>query len=147
MWCFVSICWEQLWMEKKIEVYCYQCSVLYWTIKPIKYRCVSPQRECSSMAYQRVGSNKTGATSGAGTASSFRVHEFNSGLYQSSCCSIISFLCSILYIIVCHFVPFLAVLSFLLRFTAADNPTGIFKLFTIYLFSPFSAFSDFSFCD
>ena len=34
------------------------------------------------MAYQRVGnkSNKTSATSGAGTASSFRVHEFNSGL-------------------------------------------------------------------
>jgi len=43
-----------------------------------------------------------------------------------SCCSIFSFLCSFLYIIVCHFVLFLLAiaLSLLLRFTF-DYPLGI----------------------
>ena len=47
-----------------------------------------------------------------------------------SCCSIFSFLCSVLKIVVCPFVLFLlSIVLSVLRFTASDNPIGIFKLF------------------
>ena len=56
-------------------------------------------------------------------------------LLRGTYCSICSFLCSILYIVICLFVPLLLafVLSVLLRFTALDYPFGVFKpfLFTI----------------
>jgi len=45
-------------------------------------------------------------TCGLGTANPYGTHEFNSGVQWSSCCSIFSFLCSVLKIIVCSFVHF-----------------------------------------
>ena len=64
---------------------------------------------------------------------STRVHP---GLERNSCCSILRVLCSILQIIACHFWPFtfyiLIVCPFVCRFTASDNPFGIFKLYLYY---------------
>ena len=50
-----------------------------------------------------------------------------------SCCSIFSFLCIVLYIIVCPLVNFLLtiVLSVLVRFKASDYPVGIFSWATL----------------
>ena len=56
--------------------------------------------------------------------------------WWDSCCSILNFLCSVLYIVVCPFVLFLlaTVLSVLLRFTDSDYPfvIVIFKLFLCF---------------
>ena len=48
--------------------------------------------------------------------------------------SIFSFMCNVLLIVVCHFVPFLLVIVVfvLLRFTDSDYHFGIFKLFLLY---------------
>ena len=51
-------------------------------------------------------------------------------LQQGSCCSISSFLLSVLYIIVCPCaLLFLAIALSVLRFTVSDYHLGIFKLF------------------
>ena len=57
------------------------------------------------------------------------------GLAWSLCCSIFSFLCSVLQIVVCLFVPFLLaiVLSVLLRFADSDYLVGIFKNVLVYI--------------
>ena len=55
--------------------------------------------------------------------------QVNSRILWDSCCLIFSFLCSVLYFIVCPFVVFLVVIVLsVLRFTASDYPFGIFKL-------------------
>jgi hypothetical protein len=47
-----------------------------------------------------------------------------------SCSSIFSFLCNILYFVMCPFVLFLLAIALsILRITASDYPVGIFKLF------------------
>jgi len=51
-------------------------------------------------------SNMAGVTYGAGTANPSGAHEFTLGFQWGSCCSIFSFLCSVLYIVVCPFVLF-----------------------------------------
>jgi hypothetical protein len=51
-------------------------------------------------------SNTAGATFGAGTAYHFRAPEFTLCFYWDSCCSIFSFLCSLLWIIVCTYLSF-----------------------------------------
>ena len=59
-------------------------------------------------------------------------------------CSTFSFLCNVLYNVVCHFILFLLAIVFsvffllsivlsVLRFTASDNPFDIFKLLVIVL--------------
>ena len=86
------------------------------------------------MTYHRVCDKRitTGATCGAGTVYPYRAPEFTPCFEWGSCCSIFSFLCSVLYIIVRHFVVFLLiiVLSVFLQFTASDYPFDIFKLFS-----------------
>ena len=62
--------------------------------------------------------NTTGATSGAGTASTSGAPEFTPGFHWGSCYSIFSFMCMLgrsLFV--------------LLRYTNYDYPFGIFKLF------------------
>ena len=81
-----------------------------------------------------IKSNMTGVTRGAGTAFSFGALEFTLGFQWSLCCSIFSFLCSVLQIIVCPFVLFLlAMVVSVLRFMSDDYPFGIFKLFLTYI--------------
>ena len=68
----------------------------------------------------------------AGTPYPSEAHEFTPGFQWDSYCSIFSFLCSLLYFIVCPFgfcfvLPI--VLSDLLRFTASDYPFVILKHF------------------
>ena len=74
---------------------------------------------------QPYQSNRTGATSGAGTAYLSGAPEFTPDFQWSN-----SFMCNILQIVVCPFVLFLLpiVLS-VLQFTDSDYPFGIFKLF------------------
>ena len=61
---------------------------------------------------------------------------FTHGFSLSSCCSIFSFLCNVLYIMFCSFVPFLLtiVLCVLLRYTASDYPFDITKPFFFFFF-------------
>ena len=57
------------------------------------------------------------------------------GFKWGSCCSIYSFLCSILYIIVCPYVNICLLataLSVLLRFTTSEYLFGILKLYFIH---------------
>jgi hypothetical protein len=69
-------------------------------------------------------------TSGAGTAYYSWKHDFTLGVLWGSCYSIFSFLCSVLYIIVCPFVLFLLDIALSVRlFTNSDYPFGTFKLF------------------
>ena len=65
------------------------------------------------------------ATCGAGTAYPSGAPTFTTGFELCSCCSIFSFLCSVLWIVVCPSVLFLVaiVLSGLLRFPDSDYPT------------------------
>jgi hypothetical protein len=73
-----------------------------------------------------------GATSGTGTAYTYRAHEFTPVFLLGSCCSIFSFLCSImLTIVILAFV-----LSVLLLIMASDYHFGIFKLFIIIYIKP-----------
>ena len=53
-----------------------------------------------------------------------------------ACCSIFIFLCSVLQIVVCHFVLLYLhiVLSVVFRFTVSGYPFGIFKLFLFHAF-------------
>jgi hypothetical protein len=63
------------------------------------------------------------------TISSFRNTEFTNGFQPGSYHSIFSFLCSVLKIIVCHYVVFLLVIVLpVLLFTAPGYSFGIFKL-------------------
>jgi hypothetical protein len=75
------------------------------------------------MMFVTCNSNTTCVTSGAGTANHVRASDFTPFLWNSYC-SIVSFLCSYLYIIICSFVIFILVyaLSVLLRITASDYP-------------------------
>ena len=77
--------------------------------------------------------NTTGATSGVGLAYPSGAPEFNPSFYWVSCYSIFSFLCNVLLIVVCLFVPFLLVIVFsvLLRFTDCDYPFSIFNILSI----------------
>ncbi len=50
-----------------------------------------------------LNNNMVGVTYGAGTANPFGASELILGFQLASCCSIFSFLCSVLYIIVCPF--------------------------------------------
>ena len=60
-------------------------------------------------------------------------YEFTPGFKLASRCSIFSFLCSILWIVVCPFVLFrLVIVLSVFRFTDSDYPFGIFKLFLSY---------------
>ena len=56
---------------------------------------------------------------------------------MGSCCSIFSFLCSVLLIVVCPFTLFLLEMYVSLRFTISYYPFAIFKLFvkTILIFN------------
>ena len=84
----------------------------------------------SFMTYHMVcnQSNKTAATNGAGTAYPSGAPEFTD-FQWGSFCSIISFLCNALQVIVYPFVLFLFVfVLYVLRFTSSDYPFGIFKL-------------------
>ena len=69
--------------------------------------------------------------------------EFVPGFQCGSCCSIFSFLCDVLQVVVSPFVRFLLsiILSVLLRFTLSDYPFGIFKLFLIIWLSNISILS------
>ena len=59
--------------------------------------------------------------------------QVNSQILWGSCCLIFSFLCSVLYFIVCPFVVFLvAIVLSVLRFMASDYPFGIFKFFSYH---------------
>ena len=92
---------------------------------PVLSLFVTNHRVCSKI-------NTTGATNGTGTAYPLGAHEFSPiCIIGGLCGSTFSFLCSVLYIIVCSFVIFLAaiVLSVLLRLPASDYPCDIFKLF------------------
>ena len=51
--------------------------------------------------------NTTGVLCGAGTAYPSTAPEFTPGFKWDLCCSIVSFLCTVLYIILCPFVLFL----------------------------------------
>ena len=70
-------------------------------------------------------------TSGTRTAYPFGAPELTPGFYWGLCYSIFSFLCSVLQIIVGHFVLCLLaiVLSVIFRFMASGNTFDIFKLF------------------
>jgi len=58
---------------------------------------------------------------------------FIPGFQWGSCCSILSFLCNVLYIVVCPFVLFLlAIVLSVLRFTDSNYSFGIFKLFVVH---------------
>jgi hypothetical protein len=88
------------------------------------------------MTYHRVvnTSNTTGARSGEVTA-------YHSSLspVKGSRCSIFSFLCSVLYIIVCPPVLFqLAIVLTVLRFMASDYPPLVSP--SIFKYSNFSVF-------
>ena len=63
----------------------------------------------SFMTYHWVcnQSIKTSATTGTGTAHHSTAPEFTPGFYWGSCCSIFSFLCSVLQILICPFGFFL----------------------------------------
>ena len=60
--------------------------------------------------------NTTGATSGIGLAYPSGAPEFNPSFYWVSCYSIFRFLCNVLLIVVCLFVPFFSSLYFLFFF-------------------------------
>ena len=85
------------------------------------------------MTYHQIcnQSYTTDATSGAGTAYHSGAPKTTPGFQRGSCCSMFSFLCSVLQIAVCPIVPFhlATVLSVLLRFTDCDYRLGIFKIF------------------
>ena len=72
-----------------------------------------------------------GATSRTGTAYTSRAHEFTPVFLLDSCCSMFSFLCSIMLTIVV-----LASMSVLLLITASDFHFNIFKLFIIIYIKP-----------
>ena len=72
----------------------------------------------------------TGANSGAGTTYPSGEPEFTASFQWGSCCSIFSFLCCALWMILCSFGLFSVaiVCSVLVRFTATDYPFGMFAL-------------------
>ena len=74
-------------------------------------------------------SNTTDDTCGAGTAYSRSIW-VHLRFLMGSCCSIVSFLCSVFSVMVCSFVPFLLdiLVSVLLWFTASNYAFGTFKL-------------------
>ena len=75
-------------------------------------------------------SNSTGTTCGAGSTYPSGAHGFTPVYQWGSCCSIISFLCNVLQIVVCRLALFLLAIMFsVLRITASDYTFGIFKLF------------------
>ena len=91
----------------------------------IKYLCFYPEKHDFIITLAQ-----TCVTSGAGIAYLSGAPEFTPAFYWGSCCSIFSFMCSVLQIVVCHFVLFLlAIVLSVLRFTDSDYPFGIFKLF------------------
>jgi hypothetical protein len=72
---------------------------------------------------------------GAGIAYMSRTPEYTTSFKRGSCCSIFSFLCSVLLTIVCLFLFFLfAVVFSVLQFMASDNRFGIFKLENLIIF-------------
>ena len=73
---------------------------------------------------------KTSTNSGAGTVYSSGAPEFTPSFQWGSCCSIISFLFSVLQIVVCPFGLFLLAIALsILQFTTFNFSFGIFKLF------------------
>jgi hypothetical protein len=100
---------------------------------PFKFRLVLSTIKAQTRLLFRVGdkSNTTGATCVAGTAYLTGAPDLTSGSQLGWCCSTFCFLCNVMKIVVCPFVPFLLVivLSILLLFTASDYPFGIFKHF------------------
>ena len=83
------------------------------------------------LIYTRVTRVMTCNTDGAGTSCPTGAPEFTTCF---KCCSIFSFLCSDLQVLVCPFVLFLLaiLLSVLLRFMDYDYHFGILKLFFIH---------------
>ena len=86
------------------------CSVVQIIVCPfsfdhcffLTYRLLSEHQYCENLTKHVCNySNMMSATNGAGTAFPSVAHEFTSGFQWGSCCSIFSFLCSVLQIIVC----------------------------------------------
>ena len=67
---------------------------------------MSSSRFLFRMMFVSFDSNTTDVTCGAGTANPSGVPEFIPGVKWGSCCSICSFLCNVLQIVVCPFVLF-----------------------------------------
>ena len=55
------------------------------------------------------------------------VHMRSSRILRGSCCSTFNFLCNVLQIIICPFVPVLTIVLSVLRITSSDYFFGIFK--------------------
>ena len=83
---------------------------VYWY--PSRFPCV--------LKFVSFNINKTGVTSWSGTVIPSGAPEFNHGFHRSSCYSILSFLCSVLY----SFCPFSFGHSVVV---SSDNHFGIFK--------------------
>ena len=90
-----------------------------WTIRPLIdnkaylmttvvyffFQC-PPRFPCQRL-FVYFNSNTRGVSCGTGTAYPSRAPEFTPGFLWGSCCSIFSFLCNVLQIVVCPFVYFL----------------------------------------
>ena len=80
------------------------------------------------MMFVSINNNMTVVTSGAGTNNTSGALDFK----WCSFCSVFSFPCSVLYIIVCSFVPLvlflLSIVMSILRFTNSDYTFDVFKL-------------------
>ena len=75
---------------------------------------------CMTYHWICIKSNTMGVTCGAEPAYSAAESEFTPGFQLCSCCSIFSFLCNVLQIVVCHFVFCLFAIVFSVRiFTAS----------------------------
>ena len=72
---------------------------------------------------------QTVATSGGGTVQPSRAHKFTNGFQLGSCCSIFSFMCSVLEIVVCSFVFFFGHCIVCPSITLLSSSLIIFKLF------------------
>jgi hypothetical protein len=93
---------------------------------------VHNQALSSSITCHRVcdKSNKTGATCGTGTAYPSRAPEFTS-VFSSSCCSVVSFLCNVWWIVACPVVLVLvAIVLSVLPLAASDYPPLISSIFS-----------------
>ena len=76
---------------------------------------------CMTYHWICIKSNTMGVTCGAEPAYSAAESEFTPGFQLCSCCSIFSFLCNVLQIVVCHFVYGLFAIVFsVLIFTASE---------------------------
>ena len=88
------------------------------------------------MTYHRIcnWSNTSGVvTSGEETIYPSGAHKFTPSVWWGSCCSIFSFLCSVLYFIVCPFVLFVVIALSVFRCTVSDYHFCFSKRFFYYL--------------